>query len=261
MNGWLIAARAGAWSFLLGAGMATSAFGQSPAIPDPVRAGQEIATRLRQAGPSKSVSFTGTMVVVRPNQTNQFPIASSIVVGKTNWQIEYVAGSGTARETLTIVHQPGSSNVYYCCEPLTTNRAPRPLSRAELFQPFAGSDFWRVDLGLDFFFWPQQRQIKNQMRRGRACRVLESQESAPTPGGYSRVVSWLDVETDGLLRAEAYDLQGQLRKEFLVGSYRKVNGEYHLEEITIRRPEGREETRIRFDLDRGEPGEPQDGAK
>lgn len=242
---------------LLALGLATSVapvFAQAPAaptpaIPDPVKAGQEIAARLRKAGPEKSSSFDGWMTITRPDRTNTLPIRSRIQVGATNWHVRYTAGTNPVVEALTIVHPPGQPNLHYTSTP-TNATVETSVSGAELFRPFAGSDFWRIDLGLDFLSWPQQRQIAHQMRRGRACRVLESRNPNPAPGTYSRVVSWVDVESDGILKAEAYDVQNTLMKEFLVGSFRKVDGQYELEEMTIRLPHPKQETQIRFDLEK-----------
>ncbi len=226
---------------------AVSAAAPTTAIPDPTRAGREIADRLRKSGPEKSASFDGWMTIIRADRTNQFPIRSRIEVTATNWLVQYIAGTNPPVDSLTIVHTAGRDNQYRDLngKPLAGSATP---GASDLFQPFADSDFWRIDLGLDFLSWPTQRQIAHQMRRGRACRVLESVNSAATPNTYHRVVSWVDVETDGILKAEAYDSGNRLVKEFLVGSFRKVDGQYQLEEMSIRRPGSRGETRIRFNL-------------
>jgi negative regulator of sigma E activity len=113
--------------------------------------------------------------------------------------------------------------------------------------PFAGSDFWLADLGLEFFHWPEQHLKKEEMRRSRLCKVLESvnQKSA---AGYSRVVSWIDVETQGLLRAEAYDQNQRLLKEFSVGSFKKVKDRWELQDMEIRNVQTDSRTRLEFDL-------------
>lgn len=222
--------------------------GASPAIPDPLRAGQEIARRLRTAGPEKSARFDGLMTVVRAGRTNQLPIRSRIEVTGTNWVVRYIAGTGETTDMLTIVRAAGQPAQYFRSSS-TNSEGPR-LTEAQLFHPYAGSDFWPVDLGLDFLAWPTQRQLDHQMRRGRACRVLESVNPSPKTGGYQRVVSWVDVETDGILKAQAYDVANQKVKEFLVGSFRKIDGQYQLEEMSMTRTGARDETRIRFDLSR-----------
>ena len=225
---------------------------QSPsaAIPDPAKAGQAIAARLRNAGPEKSASFDGWMTIVRRDRTNTLPIRSRIEVTSTNWLIRYIAGTNPPIDTLTIVHTPGRPNLYYATVGTNAASLGSPLAAGELFQPFAGSDFWRADLGLDFLAWPSQQQVTHQMRRGRACRVLESRPATANPAGYLRVKSWVDVETDGILRAEAYDARDRFIKEFLLGSFRKVDGVHQLEDMTMRKPDSGEETRIQFDLER-----------
>ncbi|MGD0087807.1 MAG: outer membrane lipoprotein-sorting protein [Verrucomicrobiota bacterium] len=116
--------------------------------------------------------------------------------------------------------------------------------------PFAGSDFWIADLGLDFFHWPEQKILKHEMRRGRACQVLESTNPDPTPAGYSRVVSWIDNETLGIVQAEAYDAKGDLLKEFYPKSFKKVNGQWELQEMEIRNDQTGSRTRLDFDLNK-----------
>ena len=80
--------------------------------------------------------------------------------------------------------------------------------------PFAGSDFWIADLGLEFFHWPEQKILKKEFRRGRGCMVLESTNPNPSTNGYSRVDSWIDKESGGIVQAKAYDAKGKLLKEF-----------------------------------------------
>ena len=115
--------------------------------------------------------------------------------------------------------------------------------------PFAGSDFWIADLGLEFFHWPEQKILKPyEMRRGRACHVLESTNPNPSPNGYSRVVSWIDNETLGIVQAEAYDAKGELLKEFYPKSFKKVNGQWELQEMEIRNDRTGSRTRLEFEL-------------
>jgi hypothetical protein len=218
---------------------------QTPVIPDPVKSGQEIATRLRTAGPPESADFQGTLIVTRPASTNTVSISSRISLSATNWQVTYVAGS----ERLTIVHSAEGPNRYFAGAP-SGGKPGELLESAALYRSFAGSDFWVADLGLEFLHWPQQRHVMNQMRRSRSCRVLESITPNPQPEGYARVLTWVDVESDGILRAEAYDKKNRMIKEFLVGSFRKQEGRYHLESMTIRIPKTENQSEIRFDIGR-----------
>ena len=62
------------------------------------------------------------------------------------------------------------------------------------------------------------------MSNSRSCHVLESIDSKATDAGYARVKSWVDIEYNGIIRAEAYDRAGKRVKEFKVDSFRKVDG-------------------------------------
>lgn len=240
-----------AWQVMVGLHLgAGQARGQVPGIPEPAKAGREIAERLRKAGPEKSARFDGWMTITRRGWTNAQRIWSRVEVTPTNWLIRYVAGSNSALDTLTVVHTPGRPNEYYAGQGTNGGSYGSRLSERDLYQPFAGSDFWRIDLGLDFLWWPSQRHVANEMRRGQDCDVLESRHPQPVPGGYLRVKSWVDTKHDGILLAEAYDEQDRRLKQFKVGSFRKVDGYYHLEEMTMSRAQGGGETRIRFDLER-----------
>ena len=88
--------------------------------------------------------------------------------------------------------------------------------------------------------------------RSRECTVLESTNPDPSTNGYSRVVSWIDEETLGIVHAEAYDAQNKLLKEFDPKSFKKVNGQWELQEMEIRNVQTGSRSRIEFDLKRGE---------
>ena len=113
---------------------------------------------------------------------------------------------------------------------------------------FGGSDFWLADLGLHFFTWPNQALVKKEMRKGRPCKVLESRSPMPPAGAYTRVLSWIDSETGGLLLAEAYDSSQKLLKEFNLRSFKKINGRWELKEMEIRNARTGSRTRLEFDL-------------
>ncbi|HEY3932691.1 MAG TPA: outer membrane lipoprotein-sorting protein [Verrucomicrobiae bacterium] len=131
--------------------------------------------------------------------------------------------------------------------PVVGNRSHQ-LSGAEIMMPFAHSDFWIADLGLEFFHWPEQKILKHEMKRGRSCQVLESTNPNPSTNGYSRVVSWIDNETLGIVHAEAYDFKNKLLKEFDPKSFKKVNGRWELQEMEIRNIQTGSRTRLEFDV-------------
>jgi hypothetical protein len=80
----------------------------------------------------------------------------------------------------------------------------------------------------------------------------------PEGAGYARVLSWIDNETGGLLRAEAYGADQKLVKEFSLRSFKKVNGQWQLREMEIISYPADSRTRLEFELnlEAGKPGAP-----
>jgi hypothetical protein len=149
---------------------------------------------------------------------------------------------------LTVVHTPGRPNRYELVEAAPGGGA-KALTPAQTMAPFAGSDFWVADLGLEFLHWPEQRVLRHEMRHSKACKVLESVDPQPVPGGYARVVSWVMVESPhGIVHADAYDAKGELLKRFDPKSLEKVQGEYQLEEMEMRSRKTGTQTVIKFEL-------------
>ena len=62
------------------------------------------------------------------------------------------------------------------------------------------------------------------------------------------MVSWIDNESGGIVQAEAYDLNNKLLKEFAPKSFKKVNGQWELQEMEIRNVQTGSRTRLEFDL-------------
>ena len=96
-------------------------------------------------------------------------------------------------------------------------------------------------------YWPEQRLLKKEMRRGQSCSVLESIDPHPAANGYSKVVSWIDIDSNGIIHADAYDAQGRLVKVFEPSEFRKVRGQWQLQEMEIRNVQTGSRTRIEFD--------------
>ena len=179
----------------------------------------------------------------------ELPFKYSVLVGRDYWIDRYEArdAQGNPLELLEIRKSPGGTNLYAY---RSTNQTQGVrLEQSDVNVPFAGSDFWLSDLGLEFFYWPGQKVVKREMRKGRACTVVESVNPSESNGGYGRVLSWLDKETGGLVRAEGYDRQDKLLKEFSIKSFKKVAGVWQLKEIEIRNEETDSRTRIEYQFD------------
>jgi hypothetical protein len=215
-------------------------------IVDPKKEGMELAAKLRSAAPAENSEFSGTLEITeREGKPTFIPIVSRISVSPTNWFVLYRTAptNGAAAETLVITHRPGMPNVY------AWTKGAGAAAPVQLTQPFAGSDFWLLDLGLGFFHWPQQRAVRAEMSRGRSCRVLESSNPDPVSGSYARVLSWIDNETGGILQAEAYDRQGRLLKKFKLGKIQKVQDQWQVRDMSIRNDQTHRQTQLQFELE------------
>jgi hypothetical protein len=115
-------------------------------------------------------------------------------------------------------------------------------------RPFANSDFWVVDLGLEFLHWPAQKLLKKELKKGQSCAVLESQNPEPATNTYSRVVSWIDIDTGGIVLAEAFDARGKLLKEFELKEAEKVNGQWKVSELQMRNVQTGSRTTLKFNF-------------
>lgn len=189
-----------------------------------------------------------------------FPVATTNII-LPDWDTFYQAALTNKTEYLRVEHTATLTNIYTW----STNAGDdvpvvgdipvighlfhgHQITGPALLTPFAGSDFWICDLGLEFFHWPDQKIIKHETRRTRACAVLESTNPNPTPGGYSRVDTWIDNETLGIVHAEAFDANGKLLKVFDPKSFKKVNGQWELQDMEIRNVQTGSRTWIKFNL-------------
>lgn len=232
---------------LLACTRASAAEPTLPAGADPRAVALELVRKLRGASPRENSVINGNLVIkMRDLEPRSVPVECTIRVESGSWQSGYQTyGSNGAPVRAIIVHRADKPNEYLHAR--GTN-APRPLSPAEAYRPLGDSDFSLVDLGLDFLHWPSQRIIKTEMIKSRWCNVLESIHPSPAPGGYGKVISWLDKESGGPLKAEAFDPNGKRVKEFEIGRVKKVEGEWQLKDMQIRDLLDGSRTILEFDL-------------
>jgi hypothetical protein len=203
--------------------------------------------------PQANATNTGVVRIRNAqDEERQIPIKFEIYTTPSNWISVYQAfpADGFAGEKLTVIHDGVGPNQYYLSLGAGTAAAAKPgrLSAGQVMVPFAGSDFWVADLGLEFLHWPNQKVLRREMRHGQPCAVLESINPSPAHGSYARVVSWVDTDNGGMLHADAYDDKGQRMKEFDPTGLKKVNGHRQLEEMEMRNLKAGSHTWIKFDL-------------
>jgi len=232
-----------------------------PAPIDPVEAVQQaraLVSDMLAQRPDQNTTNTGRVTIRdAAGKEREIPVRFEITSTPTGWESVYetlrsVGSPGGTK--LTIIHAGERPNRYELINPAapgTTNAVPQVLAQDQIMAPFAGSDFWIADLGLEFLHWPKQRLVGKEMRHSKSCDRLESINPAPVPGGYARVESWIMIERPhGIVHADAYDVRGDRIKQFDPKSLEKVEGEYQLESMEIRNRKARTRTVIEFDLDR-----------
>ncbi|HEV2330671.1 MAG TPA: outer membrane lipoprotein-sorting protein [Verrucomicrobiae bacterium] len=211
--------------------------------------GRQLASEILSETPVTNFTQIGVLKIRNSGRTTNISVTFATEIGQGRWQVHYAAAKPGMLQSLMIVHQNYQPNEYYF---LSTNAGTvtagpmHRLDRDQIMSPFAGSDFSIADLGLEFFHWPDQKIIGHETRRTRDCTKLESDN--PNPGGYSRVVTWIDNQTLGIIHAEAYDANGKLIKVFDPKSLKKVNGQWELQDIEIRNVQTHSRTRIQFNL-------------
>ena len=253
-------------SLLLLLAFASVCFGQRqneprPAPLDPVQAEKEaralVAELLAQKPDQNSTNTGWVKIRDAAGKEREIPVRFEITATPTNWVSAYetLASEGRPRGMkLTVIHSEGRSNQYQLidhAEAGATNAVTKELAPDQSMIPFAGSDFWVADLGLEFLHWPDQRLLKKEMRHSKSCKVVESVNPVPVPGGYARVVSWIIIEKPhGIVHADAYNAKGELMKLFDPTALEKVQGDYQLEEMEIRNRQTGSHTWIKFNLGR-----------
>lgn len=217
-------------------------------------AGRALAAHLRSLRPTEEYKWRGTMKIMgRDHKALSVPMLCEATLTPTNWSVMYLAAATavTPSEKLTVVFSTNMPNEYVFAQAATPGgplEPPKTLMGEQADIPLAGSDFWLSDLGFEFYHWPDQVLLHGQMRRGRSCYVLESRNPHPAPGGYSRVVTWVDRESEQPLQAEAYGADGKLMKEFEIGSVAKVNGRWEVKNLKMFNRKAGSRTYINFDL-------------
>jgi hypothetical protein len=224
--------------------------------------GRNLAQQLYYARPETNFIQNGTLNIRNKNGiqinipikcTTLFPTTIDFHVILTNWSNLYEASLPQGDvEQLQIYHANNSSNNYThhvgytdASHSIWGPNMHLPVAEST---PFANSDFWVADLGLEFFDWPEQKILKRENSRGRVCKVLESTNPNPSTNGYSRVDSWIDEETLGIVQAYAYDAQGKKLKEFYPKDFKKVDGQWQVGMMEMDNVQTGSRSRIEFDL-------------
>ncbi len=221
-------------------------FSGSSVRADEPATGSELAAQLCAAAPDESSVIRGVLHIRAGSNRRDVPIVCKVEAGdaSNSWRTVYDAD----REHLIVVHATNGPNQYF----YSTNSGPtNAIPPIDAGIPLAGSDFTLADLGLDFLHWPAQDLRPGEMRLGQPCYVLESSRpAADAKDGITRVRSFIDKQTGGIIQADAYGPDGAVVKEFsLRGSFfRKVHGQWRLERMEMYDRRKHSQTIIQFDI-------------
>jgi hypothetical protein len=224
--------------------------------------GQALAAELRSARPSESMEVQGSLKIRDADgKRTRVPFRYRFVYGEKTWQNIYQTEPtrDVPAERLQVVHTDGEPNRYLFSRgrgnPESTAESVA-LAGDELMVPFARSDFWITDLGLEYLHWPEQRiveEAKIRMRKGRPCKVLESINPRPGAAGYTRVRSWIDTEKRQPILAEAYGPDNKLIKEFEIGTVAKLNGQWQVKDLEMSNAQTDSRTILEFNYEQKDP--------
>ena len=213
--------------------------------------GKALVEEILARGPAEDSEILG-LLKVRPPEGSmlEVPIRMVVRVVEGGWDDIYETQpvKGRPGEIFIVKHRGTNANEYLfgTFKTMDAKREVKKLSREELYRPLAGTDFNLFELGLEFLHWPSQKIVKKEMRKSRSCRVVESTNPEPKPGAYSRVLSWIDFETSGIILAEAYDHNDKLLKEFSIQKFDRK--EKRLREMQIRNDQTDSRTRLELNF-------------
>jgi hypothetical protein len=213
--------------------------------------GRALTQKILSQWPAANSTNSGMLQIRdgKGSRTN-FPVEFTITTSPTNWKSCYASYNSLDTNSwdtcLVVNHDGDSTNSYVYLKYIgLTSFIGLPTTETS---SFANSDFWLHDLGLEFFHWPTQKVLKKEIHRSCACTVLESTNPNPTTNGYSRVVSWIDTDSLGVVEAYAYDFKGKKLKNFYPKDIKKVNGQWQVQTLVMENLQTGSKSRIEFDL-------------
>lgn len=219
------------------------------ALPLFPETGQQLAQQMRQTQLFRSEPIRGSLQTKsrRGDRISQTILFRPNVNGNPNHSEFIVSRLDGNHLWFTILRSRQQTPLYFLSN--GDSQLGKPLLPQERMSSFAGSEFWPADLGLEFFYWPHQKILSNvriKMRKGVACRVLESRKQTAVDFGYCLVRSWISREHFGLVYAEAYNSAGKRIKTFEVSDVQKIDGQWKVSELRIRDEVAKSTTKLIF---------------
>jgi hypothetical protein len=168
---------------------------------------------------------------------------------------DFTNAQATARYTLldafqksqaqfAITRRSGRPDVYayFAGDPPVAVPAP------DLYTPLAGSEITWMDLTLGFLWWTNGVTIGRQEIKDQMCYVVDLlAPPSAAEARYSSVRLWIETSHAMMMQAEAYDRAGNPARRVAIKSFKKVDEQWMIKDLEIRRlPSGRR-TLLRID--------------
>ncbi len=135
--------------------------------------------------------------------------------------------SGTPPTTVQVRYNEENSELQESTG-ITTDK----LTPVNFDKKILGTTLTYEDLALRFFYWSKATMEGEDTVKLR--KVWKLRLNAPNHRTqYSSVNLWVDKESSALMRAEAYDWQGQRIKRFEVVSGQKLDGKWYLKQMRV----------------------------
>jgi len=224
--------------------------------PEGAEGGRQLAAKLRANQPAEDSHWDGTLQIKSKDRKKlSIPVTCQTQTTTSNWTVTYTTTetNGIGTKKLVVIHAGEAPNQYFYARAAAGAALgePKPISPIEADVALGGSDFWLSDLGFEFYHWPEQRVRKDlgSIHRSRGVHVLESVNPHPMPGGYGRVVTFIDKESEAPIEATAYAADGKTKlKEFSLGAVTKIKDHYELKDMEISNRKTGSTTTLLFDL-------------
>jgi hypothetical protein len=226
---------------------AIAAHSQTNTLSDAEIQGRALAQKMVdriETSVTESATNTGILIIRDNHGKQSLPLVLKILVTTTNWVNLYEATTTNGVEYISCPHSPENSGGLEYHSPIPFGFDGTALSD----RSFAGSDFSVGDMTLNFLHWPGQKFVKKDIHRSCGCTVLESTNPNPGTNGYSRVVSWVDDDSLGIVEAYAYDRNGKQLKDFYPKDFKKINGQWQVQTLVMENVQTGSKSRIEFDL-------------
>jgi len=214
---------------IFAAALPASAQHDEPAFP--AAAGLLAAVRARL--PQEPVGIHAQLIVRSPRFEERIRLNVDV---ELDWGRPQPVSSYTVRDyfgaplqRLTVKRQATEDSHYtFASGPAMTNAALPDLAAA-----IQGTDVSWLDLSLAYLWWPGGETVGVDTILGQNCYMLELPAPRRSQAGYARVKLWVSAKSMMLLRAEAYDAAGALKRQVALKSFKKMGDQWIAKRIDV----------------------------